>query len=434
MGTVREIKPAVYVSASINIPGSKSITNRALVCAALARGESVIHSASDSDDTALMANGLNQLGVLVRKNDGSLVVEGTGGRLYAPKFPIPVGNAGTTLRFLLSLAAVAEGDVVFEAHQRMAERPITDLVDGLRSLGVHVDAPGITPRYRVRGGSLQGGLVTLHGDKSSQFLSSLLMVSPHAASDVEIRVVGPQSSQSYVDMTLHVMRHFGIEVQNSDYSRYQVRARQRYSAREFSVEPDASGASYFLAAAAIAGGDVFINGLRRGSKQGDARFIPALGEMGCTVVEEAGGVRMRRGEKLRGLDIDMNSMPDVVPTLAVVALFAVGDTHIRNVAQLKYKESDRLQALATELRKLGAEVSLRDDGLDIHPVPLHGAQLDTYEDHRLAMAFSLIGLRVPGVIIENPECVKKSFPGFWDEFEKLGQKKPHIPSAPDPKL
>jgi 3-phosphoshikimate 1-carboxyvinyltransferase len=412
------------VSASINIPGSKSFTNRALICAALARGESAVRKASDSDDTALMANGLNQLGVLVRKLDDSLIVAGTGGRLYAPRFPIPVGNAGTTLRFLLSLAAVAQGDVVFEAHQRMAERPISDLVEGLRSLGTHVDAPRGVPRYKVRGGSFHGGEVRLRGEKSSQFLSSLLMVSPYAVHDVEILIEGEQTSLSYVDMTLDVMRHFGIEVENFDYRRFLVKADQRYRALEFLVEPDASGASYFLAAAVIAGGDVLVKGLRGASRQGDARFIRTLGRMGCTVAEESGGVRIRRGETLRGLDIDMNSMPDVVPTLAVVALFADGDTHIRNVAQLKYKESDRLQALATELRKLGAQVSLRDDGIDIHPVSMHGAQLDTYNDHRLAMSFSLIGLRVPGVRIENPECVKKSFPRFWDEFEKFDQRHP----------
>jgi 3-phosphoshikimate 1-carboxyvinyltransferase len=419
VGTIREIMPTAHVNARVDIPGSKSITNRALVCASLALGDSVIHNASDSDDTALMANGLNQLGVLVRKHDGSLVVGGTGGRLYAPKFPIPVGNAGTTLRFLLSLAAVAEGTVVFEAHQRMAERPIDDLVQGLRSLGVNIKAERLTPRYTVTGGSLHGGPVKLRGDKSSQFLSSLLMISPYAESDVEILVEEKQTSLPYVDMTLDVMRHFGAEVQNFDYRRFHVQAGRQYRISEFRVEPDASGASYFLAAGAIAGGEIFVRGLSPASRQGDARFIAVLERMGCTVVQEAEGVKVHGGKELRGVDVDMNMMPDIVPTLAAISLFAKGETHIRNVAQLKFKESDRLQTITTEFLKLGAEISLRDDGLDIRPAPLHGALLDTHDDHRLAMSFALVGLVVPGIKIQGEQCVAKSFPDFWKSLGRL---------------
>jgi 3-phosphoshikimate 1-carboxyvinyltransferase len=414
---IREIKPVEKISARVRIPGSKSVTQRALICAALARGDSIIHNASDSDDTALMANGLNQLGVLVRKVDGALVVSGTGGRLFAPKFPVPVGNAGTTLRFLTSLAALADGSTVFESDMRMAERPHEDLLNALRQLGVHTQTFGT--RYTVHGAGLRGGATKLKSDKSSQFLSSLLMVAPYAKEGVQIEVEGKLSSIPYVDITMDVMEKFGVRVQDFDRKRFIVKSGQRYSPTKFTVEADASGASYFFAAAAIVGGEVTVEGLKTESLQGDMKFLEVLRQMGCSVTEDESGVRIQCSEKLRGIDVDMNSMPDVVPTLAVTALFADGPSRIRNVAHLRYKESDRLTALATGLKKLGARVTLMENGLEIIPAPLHGAQLETFDDHRLAMSFALAGLKVPGVKIENPECVKKSFPTFWEELEKL---------------
>jgi 3-phosphoshikimate 1-carboxyvinyltransferase len=421
---IREIKPIEKIDARVRVPGSKSITNRALICAALAHGDSVIHNASDSDDTALMANGLNQLGVLVRKKDETLVVSGTGGRLFAPKFPVPVGNAGTTLRFLTSVAALAEGKTIFEGDMRMAERPVDDLLDALRQLGIQTQTFGT--RYTIHGGGFRGGPVRLKADRSSQFVTSLLMVAPYATEDVQIEVDGTLSSIPFVDMTIDVMKKFGVSVQYFDGKWFTVKSGLRYSPATFSVEPDASGASYFFAAAAITGGEVTVEGLRKESLQGDVKFVEVLRQMGCDVTEEESGVRIlaspagrQSSGKLKGVDVDMNAMPDVVPTLAVTALFANGPTRIHNVAHLRYKESDRLTALATELRKLGASVTLMEDGLEIVPAPLHGAQLDTYDDHRLVMSFALAGLKVPGVKIENPECVKKSFPTFWREFEKL---------------
>lgn len=413
----REIKTTGKVNARVRVPGSKSITNRALVCAALAQGDSTIRDASDSDDTALMSNGLNQLGVLVRKNSDGLIVSGTGGKLYAPKFPIPVGNAGTTLRFLVSLASLAKGRTVLEGDSRMADRPIDDLLDALRQLGVDARALGV--RYVVEGGSFAGGEAKLKSDKSSQFLSSLLMVAPYAAEEVNIEVRGSLSSVPYVDITLDVMEKFGVRVECIDRRLFTVKSGQRYKAGEFRVEPDASGASYFFAAAAITGGRVLVGNLKRESHQGDMKFVDVLNEMGCSCREEKGGLSIGGTDRLSGIDIDMNSMPDVVPTLAVTSLFASGPTRIRKVSHLRYKESDRLAALATELKKVGADVTPTDDGLEINPAPLHGARIDTYDDHRLAMSFALVGLKVPGIVIENPECVKKSFPGFWEEFEKL---------------
>jgi len=390
------------------------------VCAALAGGESVIRGASDSDDSAKMANGLNQLGVLVRSTDDAWVVSGTGGRLYAPRFPIPVGNAGTTLRFLLSLAALAEGSTVFEGSERMAERPIDDLLQGLRDLGVETAFLPQQSRYSVRGGGLRGGSVTVRGDKSSQFLSSLLMTAPYAKGDTTIRLDGPLSSASYVDLTLSVMKHFGI-VPVVREGEYRIQGGGRYVPCSYSVEPDASSASYAFGAAAITGGEVMVQGIGRSSLQGDIGLLTVMEKMGCEVHETADGIALKRTRSLVGVHVDMNTMPDVVPTLAAVALFAEGPTRISGVRHLRHKESDRLDTLAGELARLGAQVHATDDSLEITPVPLHGALLDPQDDHRMAMVFALVGLRVPGVVVRNPECVKKSFPGFWGELGGICQ-------------
>lgn len=414
--TVREIIPVRGpLHTRITVPGSKSITNRALICAALAKGESVIRNASDSDDTALMVNGLNQFGVLVRKKDEMLIVEGTGGKLYAPKFPIPVGNAGTTLRFLLAVAALAQGTTTFEADPRMAERPNEELLDALNQLNVKAQQSG--SRFMVQGGTLRGSVVTLSAPRSSQFVSSLLMIAPYAANDTTIRVERTSSS-SYVDMTMGVMRWFGVAVRCGENNTFAVGAGGKYAPTEFVVEADATSASYFLAAAAVCGGSVFVDDLKLNSLQGDVKFADILRQMGCTITETSDGVGCANNGVLRGVDVDMNSMPDTVPTLAVVALFANSPTRIANVAHLRHKESDRLAALETELRKLGAHVTATDNALEIIPTQLHGAQFDTYDDHRLAMSFAVIGLRVQGVKIENPACVRKSFPRFWEEFKK----------------
>jgi 3-phosphoshikimate 1-carboxyvinyltransferase len=391
------------------------------VCAALARGESRICNASDSDDTALLCNALNQLGVLVRRDGDALVVSGTGGKLYSPKFPIPVGNAGTSLRFLLSLAALAKGTTVINVSPRMVERPNEDLLIALNDLGIKVGFDKRAALFSVRGGSISGGIVRMRADKSSQFLSSVLMVAPFAASDLRVAIEGNLISSAYVEMTKSVMNAFGVHVEEKD-GVISVPSPQRYQPTEYPVEADASSASYFVAAAMIAGGEVIIDGMTANSIQGDAGFVDLVRRMGDTVSLHAGDLTVKGSDVIAGVDVDMNNMPDLVPTVAVCALFANSATRIRNVAQLRYKESDRLEALKSELEKIGAEVKLTDDGMEISPAALHGAQLDTYDDHRLAMSFSLIGLRVPGISIENPACVGKSFPRFWKEFEKLYQR------------
>lgn len=406
------------ITATIAVPGSKSITNRALICAALGLGESRIGNYSDGDDTSLLANGLNQLGILVRRDGPSLIVEGKGGRVYGPKFPIPVGNAGTTLRFLVTLAALADRGVVFEGSPRMAERPITDLLVALKSLGTDATFEDLFARYKVQGGSFRGGTAQLRVDRSSQFLSSLLMIAPYAQEDVCIEIMGELCSTPYVAMTVAVMKHFGVEVHHKDYQ-YQVKAGQFYKPNIFEVEADASGASYFWGAAALTNGSITVQGTRLHSMQGDLRFLDVLKTMGCLIEESGEGITVAGPGQLRAIDIDMNDMPDMVPTLAILALFAKGTTHILNVSHLQHKESDRLEALQEELRKTGGSITRSNDGLEINGSTMHDAQLNTREDHRLAMSFALLGLKVSGISIEKPECVSKSFPDFWKEFDKL---------------
>lgn len=415
---IRRITPLLRPPRTrVRVPGSKSITNRALVCAALAEGVSTIRNPSDSDDTAMMVNALDQLGVFTQRGPDAWRVHGTGGRLHAPKFPIPVGNAGTTLRFLLSLAAVAPGTTVFEADGRMGERPQEPLLEALRALGAEAVREGRAARFSVRGGPVPGGSVRLQADRSSQFLSSLLLAAAAMPGGIHVTAEGEPVSAPYLRMTAEVMRAFGVDVRSGG-AGFTVDPGSHYRAAEYAIEPDASGASYFFAAAALAAGEVEVAGVKEGGLQGDAGFVRILERMGAAVTATQDGLAVRGGP-LRGVEVDMREMPDVVPTLAVTALFAEGRTVIRNVAHLRHKESDRLAALAGELAKLGADVRAGEDGLVIEPRPLHGAALDTFEDHRLAMSFALAGLKVPGVGIENPDCVRKSFPGFWKEFETL---------------
>jgi len=319
---------------------------------------------------------------------------------------------------LLSGAARARGVLVFEGSARMGQRPITDLLDAFRELGVTVEYREGIARYAVHGGDYQGGAVSIRGEKSSQFISSLLLAAPGMARGLKVDVVGPLASAPYLAMTVDVMRSFGVEVAIKG-PEYTISPGAIYRPAAYEVEPDASSATYAFAAAAIAGGEVSVAGMRRDSLQSDAGLLAVLAAMGCSVGWHADGVTVRRTGDLRGVAVDMNAMPDAVPSLVAVSLFASGPTRITNVAHLRFKESDRLGTLAGEIRNLGADISVLDDGLVINPVRLHGATLDAHDDHRLAMSFALIGLRVPDVTILGPDCVAKSFPRFWGEMERL---------------
>jgi 3-phosphoshikimate 1-carboxyvinyltransferase len=414
----RTIEPAGRLVGTMAVPGSKSLTNRALVCAALAQGESIIRNPSDSTDTAMMINGLNQMGVLARDTAGQLVVHGTGGRLYAPRFPIPVGNAGTTLRFLLSVAARAQGVTTFEGSERMGQRPIGDLLQAFRNLGITFEHADGSARYVVHGGTFRGDPVAISGEKSSQFISSLLLAAPGTAGGMTVRITGTLASAPYLRMTVEVMRSFGVPVTVAG-SEYRVAPGITYTPASYDVEPDASSATYAFGAAAVSGGRVKVRGVRHESLQSDAGLLDVLAMMGCSVEWLPDGVAVERKAGLKGVTVDMNKMPDAVPTLVAVALFAQGETEIRNVAHLRFKESDRLGTLAEELRQLGADITVLDDGLVIRPGTLHGATLDAHDDHRLAMSFALIGLQISGITILGPDCVSKSFPGFWEALGRL---------------
>jgi 3-phosphoshikimate 1-carboxyvinyltransferase len=408
--------------ARVRPPGSKSITNRALVCAALARGTSILRGSLDSEDTRVMIDGLRALGIPVEVfDDGTtLIVTGCSGVPVADRAELFVGNSGTTIRFLTALTTLGAGEFRLDGVARMRERPIGDLVDALTQLGAEIDCEGPNgcPPVVVHAACLSGGEVNVRGDISSQFLSGLLMAVP-CAGDVTVRVEGPLVSKPYVAMTLKVMHAFGVESTSSeDYSEIQVPCAGCYSAREFSIEPDASAASYFWGAAAITGGAVVVEGLNRDCLQGDIAFVECLEQMGCQVCYEADHITVTGGP-LHGVDVDMNGISDTVQSLAVVALFAKGTTRIRNVAHIRHKETDRIAAAAAELRKLGAHVIEHDDGLEITPGPLLPAAIDTYNDHRMAMSFAVAGLKLAGVVIRNPGCVKKTYPRFFADLDQV---------------
>ena len=418
------IRPRGPLDATVRVPGSKSITNRAAVCAALADGPSTLENVLESDDTEAMRVALGALGVPIAVQGDTWGVSGRGGRLAAPAAPLDARASGTTARFLTAAATLADGPVVIDGAPRMRERPIDDLVDALRALGAQVYILGRSgcPPVRVAGGGLPGGRAAIDARRSSQFVTAVLLAAPYAQRDVVLEPVeGIVVSRPYVDLTLEVMAAFGAEAGWQEGGRtLRVAAGRPYRARRYAIEPDASAAAYPFAAAAIAGGEVRVPGVPARSHQADFRLLGILAQMGCTVERRGDTVAVRGpAGRLRAVDVDMNDLPDAVLALAVVALFAEGTTRIRNVANLRIKETDRLAALERELCKLGARARAGPDWLEIEPGPLRGAAIDTYDDHRMAMSFALAGLRVPGVVIRDPGCVAKTWPDYFDALARL---------------
>ena len=422
---------------SIRPPGSKSITNRALVCAALARGESLLTGVLDSQDTRVMAAGLAALGigVIADWSRGEVRVAGAGGTVPAAEATLDCAASGTTIRFLSTVCAIGHGTYRLDGTPRMRKRPIGDLLEALQSLGVDASAesPGGCPPVVIRSRGLQGGAASVRGSTSSQFASGLAMVAPCPSQGMQMQFAGTLVSLPYLDMTRRVMEAFGADCSPEGDRGWRI-APSGYHGRDYAIEPDASAASYFLAAAAITGGSVRVEGLSRRSMQGDVGFADALGRMGCTVAWDDGPEESITvtGRAVRGIDIDMNAISDMVPTLAVVALFADGPTTIRNVAHIRDKETDRIGDLTCELRRLGATVVEHADGLTIAPAAhtraespgpggagLHGATVKTYDDHRMAMSLARVGLRVPGVLVADPACVGKTFPHYWDRLDAI---------------
>jgi 3-phosphoshikimate 1-carboxyvinyltransferase len=418
-----EIQPVSRIDAEIVVPGSKSLTQRALIAAALASGESELIGPLASEDTSYTGKALAQMGIKMSHGD-TWRVFGQGGKIIAPGEPIFLGNNGTATRFLTSVAALGQGACTIDDDPRMHERPIGPLMAALQGWGVDIRSIKGTgcPPLAINAAGLAGGETVLPEGKSSQYLSSLLLVAPFARQEAVLRVEGEVLSKPYVAMTLAVMADFGIWVEASkDFSHFVVPT-GCYKSREYRIEGDASNASYFWAAAAVTGGRVTVANVPVPSLQGDAMLVPLLGRMGCEVTKSGGGITVQGAERLEGITINMGDMPDVVPTLAVVAAFAHGTTTITNIEHLRVKECDRLSAVVRELGKMGAQVEERQDTMIIHGnggTDLHGAEIETYKDHRMAMSMAVAGLKVPGVKITGEECVAKSFPDFWQRFALL---------------
>jgi 3-phosphoshikimate 1-carboxyvinyltransferase len=418
-----EITPQKIKNCEVTVPGSKSYTHRILIAAALSDGICTIHNGLKSEDTLLTLGALRQMGIPIDVTDDIFVVHGAKGAFKPCMDSIYLGNSGTSMRLLTAVAALGKGGYTLTGTQRMGERPIQDLLDGLNQIGVKarsVNDNGCPP-VEIKGGNVPGGSIDLKCGVSSQFLSALLLISPCTKKGIQINITQGPVSRPYVDMTVDVMKEFGVEVHRDGYHRFKVSGGQTYRAGSYVVEPDCSQAGYFWAAAAISGAKIKVKGITRKTRQGDVRFTELLEKMGCTILYETDGIAVS-GRPLSAITADMADMPDMVPTLAVVASFAKGTTVIQNVAHLKEKESDRLGSVVQELSKIGIQASCSHSGMMITGGSPHGSEIDTYGDHRMAMSFSLVGLKVSGIIIKDEMCVEKSFPNFWEVFQGLYQR------------
>jgi 3-phosphoshikimate 1-carboxyvinyltransferase len=422
LSKMKEIRPIQNLDATVEIPGSKSFTQRALVIAAVAEGESLLKNALISDDSAHLMGALEALGAGIQIQGTDVRVTGTGGRLKNPEKSLYLGNNGTALRLLISLVSLGEGEYTLTGTKRLCERPVGPLLEALGILGVQAksrDGNGFPP-VTVRAGVLSGGRVAFRDIVSSQFISSLMVCAPYARKETVIDLEGRILSYPYLEMTREVMESFGVSVRREKSNRFIVCGGGHYRSREYTVEGDASSASYFFLAAAVCGGRVRVGNLDPSTPQGDIGILPILERLGCRIVRGENWVEVCGGELNRGEYVfDLGNMPDMVPTLAVLSARRSGRTVIRNVSHLRLKESDRLKALATELRKLKIRAEETEDGLAIKGGPAKGALIETYDDHRIAMSFAILGLAVPDMRIQNPDCVGKSFPDFWDKIGGL---------------
>lgn len=421
------------LSATVRVPGSKSLTNRALLIAALANGTTRLTNALFSDDSRYFARALQTLGfdVILDEVNHEMTVTGMGGKIPAQKAELFIGNAGTAARFLSAFLTLGDGEYILNGDARMRERPIGDLVQSLTQLGatlgpatahgsLNTDHSLICPPLKIIAHGLPGGKTQIAGNISSQFLSALLMVAPYAQAPIEIELSTDLNSKPYVDMTLAIISDFGVNIERHDYSRFIIRPTFYSPLSTYAIESDASAASYFFAASAILGGTVCVENISRRSKQGDIAFLDVLQRMGCAVEETDHCVLVTGHSPLVGLDVDMRDIPDAAQTLAAIAPFASTPTRIRGIASARVKETDRVSAVCTELARLGVQVEEHDDGMTIYPCDtFQPATVRTYNDHRMAMSFALIGLRMDGVHIENPGCVSKTFPNYFEVLETL---------------
>jgi 3-phosphoshikimate 1-carboxyvinyltransferase len=425
------IQPITHpLNASVRVPGSKSLTNRALLIAALADGTTRLENALFSDDSRYFAAALQTLGFDVRLDEASqtMTVSGQGGRIPASHAELFIGNAGTAARFLSAFLTLGHGQYALDGEPRMRERPIGDLVETLEALGAVIQSSNhttenrklICPPITIHASGLPGGRASIAGDISSQFLSALLMVAPYAQNPVDLTLSTELNSKPYVEMTLKIMEEFGVTIESFGYAHFTVHP-GRYRAQErYTIESDASAASYFFAAPLICGGTVRVENISRNSKLGDIQFLDILSQMGATIEETEDCILVTGHSPLRGLDVDMRDIPDTAQTLAAIAPFANSPTRIRGIASARVKETDRVAAACAELTRLGVTVDEHPDGMTIYPCKnIRPAKISTYNDHRMAMAFSLIGLRTPGIEIENPGCVSKTFPNYFAVLSQL---------------
>lgn len=426
------LAPIKRISGRVDLPGSKSLSNRVLLLSMLAEGTTQIQNLLDSDDVRYMIGALEKLGITLQetREKNEISVEGCSGRIPNSDLELMLGNAGTAMRPLTAALTLGQGRYVLDGVPRMRERPIVDLVEGLQQLGAKVrllnGPPG--PPVEILAQGLPGGTARIKGSVSSQFLSAILMAAPGAEKDVTLEIDDTLVSVPYVEMTLALMERFGVHVENRDFQEFHIPGKQTYhSPGDFFVEGDASSASYFLAGAAITGGTVTVHGCGTESLQGDSKFAEVLEQMGAETQWQPHSVTVR-GNTLKGVDLDMNRMPDAAMTLAVAALFAEGTTKIRNVYNWRLKETERMKAVTTELRKLGAEVEEGDDYLIIDPPDqIQSTEIETYDDHRMAMAFSLAACGAESVTILDPGCVSKTFPDFFEVLEEVSEYSLGIP-------
>jgi 3-phosphoshikimate 1-carboxyvinyltransferase len=418
-----EITPISHpLNATVRVPGSKSLTNRALLIASLAQGTTQLVNALFSDDSCYFAKALQTLGFDVQLDESSheMTVTGLGGKIPAKQAELFIGNAGTAARFLSAFLTIGNGEYILDGESRMRERPIGDLVNALTQLGARMETANNCPPVKIMASGLQGGKTKIAGDISSQFLSAVLLVAPYAKSRVEIEVITELNSKPYVDMTIAIMKDFGVEIERRGHQSFSINSSRYLPLTTYQIESDASAASYFFAAPAICGGKVRVENISRKSKQGDILFLDVLNQMGCEIEEGENFIQVMSTSSLQGVDVDMRDIPDTAQTLAAVAPFASSPTRIRGIASARVKETDRVHATCTELARLGVRVDEHEDGMTIYPYNgIQPGTIQTYNDHRMAMAFSLIGLRVPGIRIENPSCVSKTFPDFFEVLKCL---------------
>jgi 3-phosphoshikimate 1-carboxyvinyltransferase len=417
-----EIRPIKHLNAMVKIPGSKSYTQRALIIGALADGKSFLRNALLSEDTEYLIEALCSLGSEILKGNEDMIIMGTGGNITNPQKEIYLGNNGTAMRFLTGLVSLGKGPFTLTGNRRLRKRPIRPLLDALNILGADSRSKneGGCPPVVVHANGLRGGRVTLKDIDSSQYVSSLLICAPFAEEDTVIELQGHIPSLPYVNMTIEVMKDFGVEVMGETPNRYFVKSVQRYEGKRYWIEGDVSSASYFFLAAALCGGRVRVGDINPRTSQGDIKLLLIMERLGCSIIRGDHWVEVVGGKLPLGeYTCDLGDMPDMVPTLSVLAAIRPGRTIIENVSHLRKKESNRLEALVTELRKTGVKAEETDDGIMIDGSEPHGAEIETYNDHRIAMSFAILGLRTPDIRIKDKDCVNKSFPGFWEELEKL---------------